>query len=270
MEGFLSLADAAEQLELNPDELSKEITDGRVVAIVKDGESWISPGEVRRLVHSRQRESAPTPAAAAPVDTSQIEAEYEQKLQFANQRIEELEQINQRLKLGLQETESVLRRSKNARSNLENDIISLTDQLKKSQSRSNALEREVQHLTHELERSEERYANDMRRMRSGEREQKSETSELSSDELILMRQQMEEKDRIISQEYQERAVLRAQLEERNQKFFELKARYDKEKAEWSEILARELQTHGQLKSQIEELRPKTNTTKGWNPFRRDK
>ena len=42
-----------------------------------------------------------------------------------------------------------------------------------------------------------------------------------------------------------------------------------EKSEWSEILARELQTHGQLKSQLEELNTKTNQ-KGWNPFRRDR
>lgn len=183
-----------------------------------------------------------------------------------------LEQINQRLKIGLQETEATLRRSRTAKTNLENDIISLQEQLKKAQTRSAALEREVQHLTHELERAEEKHSQELRRFRNFERTSHSSqgagTTEASSEEVSALKRQMEEKDRIISQEYQERAVLRSQLEDRNQKYFELKAVYEKEKGEWSEILARELQTHGQLKSQLEELRPKTQ--KGWNPFRRDK
>ena len=182
----------------------------------------------------------------------------------------ELEQINRRLKAGLQETEAALRRSRNAKSNLENDIIELQDSLKKAQSRSSALEREVQHLTHELERAEDKHSSELRRFRSGNRNTDStgSRSEVTAEELLSLQQQMQEKDRIISQEYQERSVLRAQLEDRSQKYFELKARYEKEKAEWSEMLARELHNHGFLKSQLEEMRPKTQ--KGWNPFRREK
>ena len=297
VDGFLSLTDAAARLQTSPEELSKEITEGRVVAIVKDGESWLSPGEVSRLAKSRQAtepetESPATPKPAAEESPPQLvappaqeghPAEVEQKPLRADndllqrnselvKRLEELESINSRLKNGLQETEQSLRRSRTAKSNLENDIIALQDQLKRAESRSNALEREVQHLSTELERTEEQHSLDMRRFRSKERSPEA-TSPIASQDgvdsiLASMREQMAEKDRIISQEYQERAVLRAQLEEKSQKYFELKARYDKEKAEWSEILARELQTHGQLKSQLEELKPKTQ--KGWNPFRRDK
>lgn len=298
MEGFLSLVDAAQELAISPDELSQEIAEGRVVAVVRDGQAWLSPGEVRRLAKTRSNASpedrAPTegptevsavesdrveeaPALELPkVEKSAAEQELRKRCHLLSQRNEELEQINRRLKLGIQETEAALRRSRNAKANLENEVISFTEQLKKSQSRMSALEREVQHLTHELERAEEQHMSDMRRFRSIERggsddrSEGSNRSEVSASDLLVMRQQMEEKDRIISQEYQERSVLRAQLEDRNQKFFELKARYEKEKTEWSEILARELQNHGQLKSQLEELNLRSAANKGWNPFRRDK
>ena len=302
MEGFLSLTDAAEKLGKSPGELAREIAEGKVVAVVKNNRSWISPGELRRLGRGKEKHEEPAPepsvpettqkeAAAEPVeqappqpveeartsvvDVRGIERQAMEDLQRRcdglSQRIEDLENTNRRMKMGLEETEGALRRSRTAKQNLENDVISLTDQLKKAQTRSGALEREVQHLTHELERAEEKYANDMRRFRSNDRGPVDSTarSEVSSEELTALRLQMQEKDRIISQEYQERAVLRAQLEEKSQKYFELKARYDKEKAEWSEILARELQTHGQLKSQLEELKPKANQ-KTWNPFRRDR
>lgn len=299
VEGFLSLVDAAQKLATSPDELSLEIAEGRVVAVVRDGQPWLSPGEVRRLVKSRSStgsedlsspdestEASPTEKEVVeatpslelpPVEMSAVEQDLRKRCHLLSQRNVELEQINRRLKMGIQETEAALRRSRNAKANLENEVISFTEQLKKSQSRVNALEREVQHLTHELERAEEQHMSDMRRFRSIERggsDDRSEAgnrSEISASDLLVIRQQMEEKDRIISQEYQERSVLRAQLEDRNQKFFELKARYEKEKTEWSEILARELQSHGQLKSQLEELNLRSAANnKGWNPFRREK
>lgn len=309
VEGFLSLDEAAQKLGTTPGELAREIAEGRVVAVVKNSRSWISPGEVRRLGRSQADvapsepdgpETLPTvqatpvvpevpeevsqpPSSPQPTQeekTSQVslaaverEAMEDLKRQCETlaRRNEELEGITQRLKIGIGETEAALRRSRNAKQNLENDVIGLTDQLKKAQTRSSALEREVQHLTHELERAEEKYANDMRRFRSMERGSSEGPSrqEATSEELVALRQQMQEKDRIISQEYQERAVLRSQLEEKSQKYFELKARYEKEKSEWSEILARELQTHGQLKSQLEQLNVKVNN-KTWNPFRRDR
>ena len=297
VEGFLSLDEAAEQLETTPDELQQEISAGRAVAIVREGQSWLSPGEVSRLVKAaelrRRREAAtdeepPTkpiklatveqetePAVRGPAHNSgpsPQEMELRQRYQALAEQHAQLEKINQRLKVGLQETEATLRRSRMAKTNLENDIISLQEQLKKAQTRSAALEREVQHLSHELERAEERHSQELRRFRNYDRGRETHSNtgsnEAASEEIEALRRQMEEKDRIISHEYQERAVLRSQLEDRNQKYFELKAIYEKEKGEWSEILARELQTHGQLKSQLEELRPKTQ--KGWNPFRREK
>jgi DNA repair exonuclease SbcCD ATPase subunit len=300
VEGFLSLDEAAEKLGTNTGELAREIAEGRVVAVVKNSRSWISPGEVRRLGRSRANAGAttaaappvpppasPEPPAAPPApepaeertsqtDRSAVDQKALEDLQkrcdSLARRNEELEAMSSRLKTGIGETEAALRRSRNAKQNLENDVISLTEQLKKAQTRSSALEREVQHLSHELERNEEQYANDMRRFRHMERGSGSDSSnrsEVSPEDVTALRQQMHEKDRIISQEYQERAVLRAQLEERSQKYFELKAKYEKEKAEWSEILARELQTHGHLKSQLEEMNIKANT-KTWNPFRRDR
>lgn len=300
MEGFLSLEEAAKQLETSPELLSQEISEGKVVAIVKDSRSWLSPGEVSRLLKSRTAEAQAKEPVAAPVapqpdleetvppvsseeeqkqkdDSHQVASPTEKEQELSNRchqlsrQVQDLEGVNQRLKTGLQETEATLRRSRTAKTNLENDIISLQEQLKKAQSRSSALEREVQHLTHELERAEDKHSSELRKMRTLERGGGASSGgeqDVDPEELAALRQQMLEKDRIISQEYQERAVLRSQLEERSQKYFELKARYEKEKSEWSEMLARGLQTQGQLKSQLEELRPKTQ--KGWNPFRRDK
>jgi len=284
VEGFLSLEEAAERLQTSAESLSAKISAGQVVAIVKDDGTWLSPGEVSRLSRSKNQASpapsSPPPAAPEPpppappkeapsADTQALRSEIE-RLKRQNG---ELTQVNERLKVGLQETEASLRKSRNAKTNLENDIISLQEEVKKAHTRSGALEREVQHLTHELERAEEKYSAEVRRLRSRElnpndNPSERESSEAAATEIAALRQQMEEKDRIISQEYQERQVLRNQLDDRSQKYYELKARYEKEKAEWSEILARELQNHGRLKSQIEELRP--SSKKGWNPFRRDR
>lgn len=268
---------------MEPEALSKEIADGRVVAILKDGESWLSPGEVTRLGEKSKTEPLPSeestpepppqaaPAPAAPDNSARL-TELEQRCQLLSNRNGELESINKRLKTGLQETEASLRRIRNAKGNLENDIISFQEQIKKLETRSSALEREVQHLTHEMERAEEQHSLEIRRFRSmdrnPDRNSESGTENSRDDELAALLLQMQEKDRIIAQEYQERAVLRAQVEDRSQKYYELKARYEKEKAEWSAIHAQGLQAHGQLKSQLEEMQPKTQ--KGWNPFRRDK
>jgi DNA-directed RNA polymerase specialized sigma54-like protein len=87
-------------------------------------------------------------------------------------------------------------------------------------------------------------------------------------DLEALRNQMSEKDRLLAQEYEQRATLRSQLEDKQQKYFELKARYDKEKSEWSELLAQALQNQGHLRQQLEEMKAKH--PKGWNPFRREK
>ncbi len=289
MEGFLSLEQAAERLETSIEQLSRDIDDGRVVAILREGQPWLSLGEISRLQRGRveRPNPAPTqktvprpepqPSPQKPASQDRVESPQGelQQLTRLNQRLaeekRELEELVGRLKSGLQETEATLRRSRTARANLENDIVALQDQLNKSRSRNDALEREIQHLTTELEKAEEQYNSSVRRLRSKDRKAEpfdNSGSENLNPEVDHMRAQMSEKDRIIASQYQERGQLRAQLEDNQQKYYELKARYEKEKTEWSEILAREIQNHGHLRQQLEELKPKAS--KGWNPFRRER
>jgi hypothetical protein len=195
------------------------------------------------------------------------------------QRNQELEATCNRLKAGLQETEATLKRNRNARSNLENEVIGLQDQLGKARTRIEALEREVQHLGAELERAEDAHNSELRRLRSKTDRSSEPSREMSAvsggspqgapaGEMEQLRNQMAEKDRLLAQEYEQRATLRSQLEDKQQKYFELKARYDKEKSEWSELLAQALQNQGHLRQQLEEM--KARNPKGWNPFRREK
>lgn len=389
VEGFLSLEQAAEQLRSPVADLSRQIEEGRVVAIVKEGQSWLSAGEVSRLRRQSERAASviepeppeeirllhrstaepprrkieiaplktalpadepealfpetspaeppqsvteppqpavvpPEPAVSAPSSPakmteaaksgavvpapeapsnsrppalpvpsapptpsaapapSAIEEKLAQQVRELNRRCAELETRNNeleatgnRLKSGLQETEATLKRNRTARANLENDVIGLQEQLGKSRARSEALEREVQHLGSELERIEDTHNSELRRMRSAKSERVPEdrdasaSTSTSSQEFEELRAQMAEKDRLLGQEYEQRAVLRSQLEDTQQKYYELKARYDKEKSEWSELLAQALQNQGQLREQIEEMRVRANP-KGWNPFRREK
>lgn len=329
MEGFLSLEQAAQQLEFSVSELTRQIEEGRVVAIVREGNPWLSTGEVNRLKRQAEKAgesskelskeiptpltgsrlhrasrvgplpeekasaglggtAAPTlgseaaqptlaPATAEPAKNEELEAALRQVAELNKRcaqleaRGQELEGTASRLKLGLAETEATLKRNRVARGNLENEVIGLQDQLSKARTRSEALEREVQQLGAELEKVEEVHAGELRRARSGkERSPESASATLSVNpaELEEMRQRMAEKDRLLTQEYEQRATLRSQLEDTQQKYFELKALYDKEKAEWSEVLAKSVQNQNQLREQIEEL--KIKHPKGWNPFRRDR
>lgn len=329
MEGFLSLEQAAQQLDFSVSELTRQIEEGRVVAIVREGNPWLSTGEVMRLKRQSEKsgetskemptpltgsrlhraaqpESQPNPSdpkpvvAAAPLEpvpSSPLEVPAsatsaassggeegevaQRKIRELNKRCTELEARGQelestvtRLKTGLAETEATLKRNRTARGNLENEVIGLQDQLNKARARSEALEREVQHLGAELERVEEVHAGELRRLRSGKerapdpREAVPAPSTASAPELEEMRQRMLEKDRLLTQEYEQRAALRSQLEDIQQKYFELKALYDKEKTDWSEVLAKSVQNQNLLREQIEELKAKN--PKGWNPFRREK
>ncbi len=326
MEGFLSLEQAAQQLDFSVSELTRQIEEGRVVAIVREGNPWLSTGEVTRLKRQSEKsgetskemptpltgsrlhraaqpeakqdppESKPVapplqpstsipveaPASPPPPASSGDAGEVAQrKIRELNKRCAELEARGQelettvaRLKTGLTETEATLKRNRIARGNLENEVIGLQDQLSKARGRSEALEREVQHLGAELEKVEEVHAGELRRLRSG-KERASEPREaappapaVNAPELEEMRQRMLEKDRLLTQEYEQRAALRSQLEDVQQKYFELKALYDKEKTDWSEVLAKSVQNQNLLREQIEELKAKN--PKGWNPFRREK
>lgn len=225
----------------------------------------------------------PSPSAVAPPAAAPIDDKAAQQVIELNRRCAELEARNQeleatcnRLKSGLQETEATLKRNRTARANLENDVISLQDQLGKARSRIEALEREIQHLGSELERTEDAHNSELRRLRSksdrlgdGDRDTAGPQSVAATPaEMEELRNQMAEKDRLLAQEYEQRATLRSQLEDKQQKYFELKARYDKEKSEWSELLAQALQNQGHLRQQLEEM--KARNPKGWNPFRREK
>ncbi len=354
MEGFLSLEEAAQHLEFSVQDLSRQIEEGRVVAIVREGCPWLSLGEVTRIKKSLKepggtassivddlappkgtlnttfrsrttlpistpslastRESAldaPTPAerpTAPPVTTANVEPLVAVALKpptstpptststsptspspgdaFAEERVKdlegrcrglevrnkELEETLKRLKSGLQETEATLKRNRGARSNLENEIVGYQDQLAKAKSRNEALEREIQRISVELERNETEHNNEVRKMRSKDRGAEgrdvSSGSNPASGQLQVLLEQSLEKDRLLAQEYEQRGLLRSQLDDKQQKYFELKARYEKEKTEWSEILAREIQNQGLLRQQLEELN--SRAAKGWNPFRREK
>lgn len=385
MDGFLTLEQAAEQLQFSVSELSRQIDEGRVVAIIKEGRSWLSVGEVSRLKRQsergarqsepveelrllrrsttethradplpvvplsepsaleppvpvnpplppvmpaepvqpdtevprlplednpmlaplaprlesllpavplapslptlppKEREPAPpSPPIEVPL-TNASEDKLAQQVRELNRRCAELEARNQeleavtaRLKTGLQETEATLRRHRTTRANLENEVLGLQDHLTKARTRIEALEREVQHLSSEMEKAELAHHSELRRLRGSKADRNQEPTDhagsgasLPPAELEALRNQMAEKDRLLAQEYEQRATLRSQLEDKQQKYFELKARYDKEKAEWSELLAQSLQSQTQMREQLEEV--KTRHPKGgWNPFRREK
>jgi hypothetical protein len=242
-----------------------------------------SPELAARPPASPELAARPLPPPAPPEPpvrpSAAVDEKSQQQIRELNRRCAELEVRNQeleatcnRLKAGLQETESTLKRNRAVRSNLENDVISLQDQLTKARSRIEALEREIQHLGAELERTEDAHNSELRRLRSKTdrtvEEREPVATSTAQPELEALRAQMTEKDRLLAQEYEQRATLRSQLEDKQQKYFELKARYDKEKSEWSELLAQALQNQGQLRQQLEEM--KARNPKGWNPFRREK
>lgn len=255
----------------------------------------VRPAEAMKPVEPVRPAKASEPVKAAPHDSERLEGsgpsrpgassgpdeKSAQQIRELNKRCAELENRNleleamaNRLKAGLQETEATLKRNRSARTNLENDVIGLQDQLSKARARNEALEREIQHLGSELERIEDSHNSELRRLRSkadrsgDERDTTPAASPVNTAELEALRNQMAEKDRLLAQEYEQRATLRSQLEDKQQKYFELKARYDKEKSEWSELLAQALQNQGHLRAQLEEM--KARNPKGWNPFRREK
>lgn len=81
---------------------------------------------------------------------------------------------------------------------------------------------------------------------------------------------MEEKDRMVEQAFHDRSELRNQLEAYKQHFYELQQRYEREKSEWSNLVAHEFQRRGNetmMMQQPPAPDPKSNKPKGWGLFR---
>ncbi len=81
---------------------------------------------------------------------------------------------------------------------------------------------------------------------------------------------MEEKDRVVEQAFHDRSELRNQLEAYKQHFYELQQRYEREKSEWSNLVAHEFQRRGNetmMMQQPPPPDPKSTKPKGWGLFR---
>lgn len=80
---------------------------------------------------------------------------------------------------------------------------------------------------------------------------------------------MEEKDRGVEQAFRDRSELRNQLEAYKQHYYELQQRYEREKSEWSHLVAHEFQRRGnETMMQQPASEPKQAAKpKGWGLFR---
>ncbi|MEW6282346.1 MAG: hypothetical protein AB1758_27310, partial [Candidatus Eremiobacterota bacterium] len=81
---------------------------------------------------------------------------------------------------------------------------------------------------------------------------------------------MEEKDRVVEEAFRDRSELRNQLEAYKQHYYELQQRYEREKDEWSALVAHEFQRRGnETQMQPPSPDPKTQAQKpkGWGLFR---
>ncbi|MGE0491738.1 MAG: helix-turn-helix domain-containing protein [Vulcanimicrobiota bacterium] len=86
-------------------------------------------------------------------------------------------------------------------------------------------------------------------------------------QMAALEEQMAEKDALIQGEYREKAALIDRCEHLEREFYDLQQRYDKEKSEWSEILAREIQNRDRLIQQSYDPTPKGQQRGGWGLFR---
>ena len=85
--------------------------------------------------------------------------------------------------------------------------------------------------------------------------------------LAEMEGQMFEKDRLISQSYRELSELRSKLDEQQRVFYELQQQTDKEKEEWSQVVAQQLRVTGELNNQRQQ-QPSSPQEKGrWGLFK---
>lgn len=81
---------------------------------------------------------------------------------------------------------------------------------------------------------------------------------------------MEEKDRSVEQAFRDRSELRNQLEAYKQHYYELQQRYEREKSEWSNLVAHEFQRRGNESQMQQQAPPEPKPAakpKGWGLFR---
>ncbi len=131
-----------------------------------------------------------------------------------------------------------------------------SQQLERVQNKLNVLEREQEQQQRRSDDREQQLSAENRRLKeqltelqyrsqmadSSQSMASLEDSRRMMDQLVELQNQMEEKDRQIGQDYTERAELRAKLEDVNRAYYELQHRYDKEKEEWSQVVARQIQS----------------------------
>ncbi len=81
---------------------------------------------------------------------------------------------------------------------------------------------------------------------------------------------MEEKDRSVEQAFRDRSELRNQLEAYKQHYYELQQRYEREKSEWSNLVAHEFQRRGNETMMQQQPAPEPKQAakpKGWGLFK---
>ncbi len=162
------------------------------------------------------------------------------------------------------------------RNELRADLESAQQKLSLAQSRIEGLEKELRHSEEvgqggeELERENRRLKerlNDLQyKLDMGGGGSLTESREVL-DRMANLEELMLEKDQLIQSEYEEKAQLMARVELAERELYELQARYDKEKSEWSALLAREIQNRDRLIQQSYDPTPKTEGRGGWGLFR---
>jgi len=148
------------------------------------------------------------------------------------------------------------KRTEEQRRQLHEQYVTASQQLERAQTRLTLLEREHEQNQRRFDEREQHFSAESRRLKeqltelqyrsqmadSGQSMANLEDSRRMMDQLVDLQNQMEEKDRQIAQDYSERSELRAKLEELNRAYYELQHRYDKEKEEWSQVVARQIQS----------------------------
>lgn len=163
------------------------------------------------------------------------------------------------------------RRSEEQRRHVHEQYTVASQQLERIQTRLSLLERESEQSQRRSDEREQQLSAENRRLKeqltelqyrsqmadSGQSMANLEDSRRMMDQLVDLQNQMEEKDRQIAQDYSDRAELRAKLEEVNRAYYELQHRYDKEKEEWSQVVARQIQSASERERAASQPPPNT-------------